>query len=395
MTVWHNTMTIPLVKNAFYDDADTRAALARFVVSSDRLSMGERCLLFEREFFRLNERQHNVLVNSGSSANLLLIQALMNLGRFRPGDVIGVSAITWPTNVMPLIQLGLAPLVIDVDLETLNLSLDALYRTTPKMRGLFVTHALGMSANNHAVRNWCRASGVYLMEDACEALGTRDGVIPLGAFGDAATFSFFVGHQLSTIEGGMVGTDDYELGNQLLMARAHGWSRDLRDSMRDALAHGEGDELYRAFHFHDLGYNVRPTEITGFLGCRQYGQVPAMATARSVIFSKLSLAAAGNDDLLPLHPYGGLRPISALAFPVVCRTAEVRQRLIERAGKMGVEIRPIIGGNIARQPFWAKHVTQAWNCPNADFIHDHGFYFTCRPDLMAEEIDTLCELVGP
>src|SRR5581483_1096468 len=219
--------SIRLIKSSFYRESLTKKALAKFLLNTDRLSMGEQCLQFEDSFARKQERNYAVFVSSGSMANLLLVQALLNLGRLRPGDKVGFSALTWPTNVMPLIQLGLTPVPLDCDPNTLNVSPEILEKNIKGLKWLFLTNVLGFCDDIKKIQALCKKHKIIFLEDNCESLGSKVGSTLLGNFGVASTFSFFVGHHMSTIEGGMICTDDKELSRALVMARAHGWDRNL------------------------------------------------------------------------------------------------------------------------------------------------------------------------
>ena len=210
---------IKLIKSSFYHETETKQALAEFILNSEILSMNEQCRKFEKAFAAKQERKHAVYVGNGSVANTLLIQALLNAGTLKVGDKVGFSALTWPTNVMPLIQLGLVPVAIDCELATLNVSPARLSEYIDDLSGLFITNVLGFCDDLPGVRQLCDEKGVVLIEDNCESLGSRVGGKLLGNFGVASTFSFFVGHHLSTIEGGMICTDDDELFEKMVMSR--------------------------------------------------------------------------------------------------------------------------------------------------------------------------------
>ena len=218
-------MRIRLIKSTFYKELATKKALNNFILDSSKLSMGEQCLKFENDFAKFHDCKYGVLVNSGSSANLLLIQALLILGKLKKGDKIGISGLTWSTNVMPLIQLGLVPIPIDVNRNTLNVNLEALkhvYKEN-RLKGFFITNLLGFCSNLNEIESFCKNENILLLEDNCESLGSKHANKLLGTFGIASTSSFFVGHHLSTIEGGIVITNDEELNDALLIARAHGF----------------------------------------------------------------------------------------------------------------------------------------------------------------------------
>jgi len=259
---------IPLMRHTFSHERETRIALAHFVSGESRLSMGEQCERFEVAFAASQCRRHAVLFNSGGSANLALLQSLLNLERLRIGDCVGFSALTWATNVMPILQLGMVPAPIDCCLHTLNVMSGGLLDALDNMRpsALFVTNALGLTGDLPELQRTCEALDILLLEDNCEALGTRLPEGMAGGFGLAATYSFFVGHHLSTIEGGMVCTDDDELDGMLRMVRANGWDRNLSEPKRSQLrARYEVSDFDAKYTFYDLGYNLRPTEVTASL----------------------------------------------------------------------------------------------------------------------------------
>ena len=228
---------IRLIKSTFYKEKETKDKLCEFIINSPVFSMGKKCLEFELEFSKYQGINHSVFINSGSSANLVLIQSLLNIGILKKNDPIGFSALTWATNTMPLLQLNLNPIPIDVSLENLNINsknlLDILDQT--ELKALFITNLLGFCGDLDKIKEICEEKGIILLEDNCESLGSELNNKKLGNFGLASTFSFFVGHHMSTIEGGMVCTNNEELYNSLLMVRAHGWSRNLNKEKQEEL----------------------------------------------------------------------------------------------------------------------------------------------------------------
>ena len=257
---------ISLVRSAFLNEDDTRKKLCDFIKEKKKLSMGEECKKFEEKFQKKQKRDYACLVNSGSSANLILLQALLNMKKLKKGDKVLFSSLTWSTNVMPVMQLGLTPIPVDIQLETLNVSCELLKEVCEKdkdIRCFFLTNAIGFCSDIDMIKEYCEENSIILLEDNCESLGSVYKQELLGNFGLASTFSFFVGHQMSTIEGGIVATDDRELYENLLMARAHGWGR---DNSEEFLSRYEKDDFYALYTFYAPGFNVRPTEMQGLLG---------------------------------------------------------------------------------------------------------------------------------
>ncbi len=227
-----------------------------------------------------------------------------------------------------------------------------------------------------------------MIEDNCESLGTRvDGNLA-GNFGDMASFSFFVAHHMSTIEGGMVVTDDENLSEMLRITRANGWDRNLThdQQLRRRAEHGITDEVEAKYSFYDLGYNLRPTEITGFLGNTQMRFLPDNIATRSSNFHRLAAMALQNGDLLPVET-NHLDFVSNFSFPVICRSPDLRVTYSRRFSSAGVEIRPIIAGNIQNQPFYQKYVHQKEPLPDTEFIDRNGFYFGNYPELTEEDFN--------
>jgi len=382
---------IPLMKNAFLREQESKDALADFIRSAERLSMGEQCRRFEEAFAAVQGRQNAVLVNSGSSANLLLLQSLKNTGRLKTGDKVGFSALTWSTNVMPIIQMGFEPVPIDCKRNTLNVSsrtlLDRLNEVS--LHAFFVTNALGFAGDLGEIRRFCAEREIMLIEDNCEALGTELPEGKTGNFGVAASFSFFVAHHLSTIEGGMLVTDDPELAIMFRIARTNGWDRNLSpaDQVRLRKEHEVSSELYAKYTFYDLGFNVRPTEITGFLGLRQLALLEENIAVRLRNYHEIERVVASNPAFIPID-HSHIKSVSPFAMPFICKNQELFRQYTTAFAGAGIEIRPMIAGNIQLQPFYRKYVASTYALPNTDFIHNCGFYCGNYPELTRADLDT-------
>lgn len=386
---------INLMKSTFYKEEETRKALSAFVLDTHKLSMGEQCEIFESNFAKKQGRKYCVFVSSGSMANLVLIQALLNIGYLHRGNKVAVSSLTWSTNIMPLVQLGLVPVALDCARETLSVSSSILQAVEREdIKTVFVTNVLGFSGDMDKIRHWCSRQGIVLLEDNCESLGSEVSGVKLGNFGFASTFSTFVGHHLSTIEGGMVCTDDETLYEALLMVRAHGWDRNLAPEKQAVIRKQNGvDDFFARYTFYDLAFNARPTEISGFLGNQQLKYWDEIVAIREKNFMKFHKAIESNDDLdtLDLHH---MDVVSNFAMPVICKDEDGFRKYRRKFEEAEVEIRPIIAGNMAKQPFYKKHVRDGSFCPNADFIHRNGFYFPNNPELTEEETLLLSELLS-
>ncbi len=370
---------IPLISSTFFKEDETKKYMSDILKNSKKLSMGEYCASFEENFSKKHERKHSLLVNSGSSANLALIQALINLGWLKKGDRVGFSALTWSTNVMPLIQLGLTPVPIDVEIETLNVSLDKL-KEVKNLRAMFITNLLGLCHDLDKIAEYASKQNMILLEDNCESLGSIYKNRLLGNFSLASTFSFYVGHQMSTIEGGMVCTDNDELAEMLKMVRAHGWKRDNTDY---------GDDFYGRYTFYDLGCNLRPTEITGMIGLLQLEFLVDIVRARENNF-KFVKEVYSRDEIYS-YKTSHMDRFSSFCFPVVAKTEKLRDELLSQADEV-LETRPIVGGNMTKQPFFKKYAKE-YDMENASLIHSQGFYVGNNPDLTFKQLNTIKEVL--
>jgi CDP-6-deoxy-D-xylo-4-hexulose-3-dehydrase len=384
---------IPLMKNAFFKEYETRKALSEFILQAGKLSMGERCVEFEKAFAKRQERSQAVLFNSGGSANLALIQGLRNLGTIGPGERVGFSALTWSTNVMPILQMGMTPVPVDCEPSTLNvtsLTLAERIRAS-ELKALFITNALGFAGDLDAIRKLCADAGIVLLEDNCEALGTELPAGMTGNFGLASTFSFFVAHHMSTIEGGMVATDDDELADMLRIVRANGWDRNLSavKQLKWRQRFNIPNELQAKYTFYDLGFNFRPTEITGFLGTQQMRFLEENILIRERNHLQIEKIVEGNDDLIPIR-HDHISRLSPFALPVLCRDERLKEHYLNQFSGAGIEVRPIIAGNIQNQPFYRRYVAERFDLPGAAFVDRCGFYCGNYPDLTESDIDVIC-----
>lgn len=385
-------LTVPLIKNAFLDEKNTRRILADFILGGEKLSMGEQCFAFEKAFAIKQGRKEAILFNSGGSANLAMIQALKNMGKLKDNDRVGFSALTWATNVMPIIQMGLKPIPIDVDRNTLNVMSSNIKERLEgvNLKAIFLTNVIGFAGDLHIIKNLCAEKGILLIEDNCESLGTELPEGKTGNFSLASSFSFYVAHHMSTIEGGMVCTDDEELAEMLRIVRANGWDRNLhpyqQKKWRDD--YNINSEFHSKYAFYDLGFNLRPTEITGFLGLSQLKLLDESIEIREKNFLRAEKSILKNDDLIPVKR-DHIKKVSSFVIPVICKTPELQNKYVEKFLNAGIEIRPMIAGNMQRQPFHKKYTSEMFDLPNTDFLHDNSFYCGNCPDYIEEEIQII------
>lgn len=383
---------IPLMKNAFLHEEETKKALSEFIVQAKRLSMDEKCKEFEVAFAEKQGVKHAVLFNSGGSANLAILQVAKNLGLLKDGDKIGFSALTWSTNVMPIIQLGMKPIAVDCDPSTLNSMSTHLLNTirTHKIRAFFITNVLGFAGDLAEIKKVCDKNNILLFEDNCESLGTELPEGKTGNFGLASSFSFFVSHHMSTIEGGMAITNDDKFAEMLRITRANGWDRNLEPAQQEKWRKEFGikSEFYSKYTFFDLGFNLRPTEITGFLGLFQMQFLDANLKTREENHRRLEKKLQENPDFIVLNR-NHIEKFSPFAFVIACKTPELKEKYLSRFIEAEVEVRPVVAGNMQNQPFYKKYVQDIIDVPGAEFLHNNAFYCGNYPELTEEDLEVI------
>lgn len=381
---------IKLIKSTFHHEQETKEKLISFLSEAEVLSFGPQCNEFEKNFSTWQNRKYCTFVNSGSSANLAIIQALLNLGRLKRGDKVGVSTLTWSTNVMPLIELGLQVVPVDVELDTLNMSSKTLTESLNEhsdMKMVFLTNLLGFCDDIDVIQQICQDKNIILVEDNCESLGTVYKGKKLGNYGLASTFSFYVGHHMSTIEGGAVCTDDEEVANMLSLVRAHGWDRNLAQEQQEQIRnkHQVNSTFYSRYTFYDLGYNLRPTEINGFIGNTQVPYLDEIVETRKNTFLQMAEKIYSQTDRFFPVRFDHLDLVSNFAVPVVCKSQEIRDELVAKCDGI-LELRPIVGGDMTQQPFFSKYEKGTFKQDsNASLIHRQGLYFGNNPDMTEDE----------
>lgn len=383
---------IPLMKNAFLHEEETKKALSDFIMQAKRLSMDTKCKEFEIAFAKKQGVKHAVLFNSGGSANLAILQSAKNLGLLKDGDQVGFSALTWATNVMPIIQLGMNPVAIDCDPATLNSMSRHLVETlrNHKIKAFFITNVLGFAGDLAEIKKICDEQNIILFEDNCESLGTELPEGKTGNFGLSSSFSFFVAHHMSTIEGGMAITNDDDFAEMLRIVRANGWDRNLEPDQQEKWRkeHSVESEFYSKYAFYDLAFNLRPTEITGFLGLYQMQFLDENLRTREENHRRLEKTLRENSDFIVLNR-NHIKKFSPFAFAVVCKTPEHTKKYQSKFLEAEIEIRPMIAGNMQKQPFYKKYVKDMVDLPGADFLHSNAFYCGNYPELSEDDLSTI------
>ncbi len=362
------------------------------VLRSGHFTMGEKVAEFEAAFARYVGSTHAVMVNSGSSANLLAVEAMLRPSngqpRWKPGDEVLVPALAWSTTVAPLIQLGLVPVFVDVDPETLAMDLQAARSLiTLRTVGLMLIHVLGLAADLTEAKTICEAYctvatdgwPLTLIEDCCESMGARFKKQHVGTVGALGTFSHFFSHQLSTMEGGTVVTDDDAIADDLRSMRAHGWSRNRSDKAR-----WEADSLDPHFLFVTTGYNVRPMEVQGAMGVEQLSRFDwhlqgRFEAARTITQALAHMPGLSVPGLRGWSTQGGRSRHTWMNVPIVVERGQ-RDAVVRIFNDCGIETRPILAGNILHHPaLRGANIRRGASYPVADRIMRDGFMIGCHP----------------
>jgi len=378
-----------------YDTWDAQeAAAAERVIRSGKYTMGDEVRRFESSFATCFSRKHAVMVNSGSSANLVAVGSLFfkRDRPLRPGDEVIVPAISWATTFYPLMQYGLRLRFLDVELDTLNMDVSLLKKAlTPRTRMVVAVSILGNPCALDVMRAFCDEHDLYLFEDNCESMGATLGGKPCGAFGDVSTFSTFFSHHISTGEGGIVTTDDEELRQLAVCLRAHGWTRDLPSP---SLLYRKGDEFADAYRFLLPGYNVRPMEISGAVGSVQLGKLDAMLAGRRRNAEKFH-DLFKDDDRFIFQRENGASSWFSFTFVMHPEWGVDRGDVLAALAGAGIGARMVTGGNFLRHDVirHCDHDVVAGS-RNADLVHDRGFFVGNAPRDLSAELEHLHGVLG-
>ena len=359
--------------------------LVYFLRKTRQFTQGDKVREFEAAFARWQGCKYCVFVNSGSSANLILVNAVKQLRGWVDGDEVIVPAVTWPTTVTPVIQCGLKPVFVDVNLSDLSFDYDQIEaKITPRTRGIFVAHLLGFPADMLKLRKIVGERNITLIEDCCESLGAMLDGVKVGNLGLAGTFSFYWGHHMTTIEGGMVCTGDKDLYKLLVLKRSHGLARELPVEYHAGLK-AEHPDIDFSFLFLTDGFNIRSTELNAVLGLAQLQRIDETIHIRNRNYSRfVSMCKRYPRELIALESGG----VSSFALPFLFRQKKSKESFQRLAEATGIETRPLISGNLLRQPLFRQHYDQA-GYPNADFLHTNAFYIGNNQFVNDERLDVL------
>ncbi|MBI2167157.1 MAG: DegT/DnrJ/EryC1/StrS family aminotransferase [Candidatus Omnitrophica bacterium] len=366
--------------------------LIGWLQSNPRLTKDRLTLQLEEKWSRWLGAKYSVFCNSGSSANLLMYYALLLSGRLKNKKVV-VPSTGWVTSLAPAIQFGFEPLLCETDPDTFGLDLDYLESLLKQHEpaSVMLVQVLGIPHKMEALLRLKEKYGFFLMEDTCAAVGSSAYGKKLGCFGDLGSFSFYFGHQASTIEGGMISTDDKGLYDLLLMLRSHGWSKDLDEPAHRSLVQKyEVDDFHRPFVFYEPGFNLRSTDLNAFIGLHQIEKLDGMATQRHE--NHLRYLKHLKDHFYVQRWEDPQAKISSIHFAAVAESREQRRSIINALTEHGIETRIFSAASLGRHPFWFNRYGKV-NFPVADRIYSSGFFLPNHASLKAEAVDFIAQVV--
>lgn len=365
------------------------------VIKSGMYSMGPKVAECEKQFAEYLNSRYCVMVSSGSTANLIMVASLFyrKENPLKRGDEVIVPAVSWSTTYYPLYQYGLKLKFVDVDVETLNFDLSALEKAiTTNTRLIMAVNLLGNPNDFAAIKKITQGKNIELIEDNCESMGALFEKKQAGTFGVMGTFSCFFSHHISTMEGGFVCTDDEELYHILLCLRAHGWTRNL--PKHNHVSGVKSDNAFEeSFKFVLPGYNVRPLEMSGAIGIEQIKKLPAFVKTRRQN-AETFVELFRNDEHLIIQKEVGESSWFGFSFVIREGSPVKRLKLIDHLTQNGVECRPIVTGNFAKNEVlkWFDYEVHG-ELKNADRVDQHGFFVGNHQISMTSQIKKLRELM--
>ena len=399
-------MKIPLAHSGLREN-DINAAI--LVLKSGQLTMGKQVAAFEERIAEYLGTKYFVMVNSGSSANLLMVEALLRPSKGKPklkqGDCVLVPAIAWPTTIWPLIQLGLNPIFVDINASTLAIDLNEaqqiLDESKIEIKAIFPIHPLGYAIPPSQLNEFAERNELLLINDVCESLGSWSEGRHAGNVGIASSYSFYFSHHITTMEGGGIATNDLQVCDDLKSMRSHGWSRDRSDVLEWSKDLSSNDSK---FLFVSTGYNVRPTELQAALGFSQIAEIDKFISKRRYIVKRVIEALAGTElSVIGAETFENStsqRTHSWMLIPIIVRgkePASQKKRIVGILNEKEIETRPVLTGNFLAQPSIrriTKNLLPPESFKSASMISETAFLIGAHHDMREDQINFLCETLA-
>ena len=373
-----NKYFYPLIEDPFSNN-DIREGIK--VLKSKQLTISKKTVNFEKDFSSSLKSKYSLMVNSGSSANLLALQCLINPYRknsLKAGDEVIIPTLCWSTSLWPIIQSNLKPVFVDINPLTLNIDESEVEKKiTKKTKAILLVHVLGNSCDMDQIMKIKKKHNLILIEDTCESLGSKYNDKYLGTFGEFSSFSFYSSHQISSGEGGMICCKDKVDYNIIKSLRSHGWSRGT--SFENTI-YKSNKRLDKRFIFFNSGYNLRPTEVSAAIGHNQFKRLNKFISIRNFNKKKIILSMKKNMIInKKIDFYYENKNVTpswfGLPIKILVNKKKYKNIIIKKLEKNGIETRPIISGNFANQPAAKKYnLTSNNKFPNTDFVYNNSFF---------------------
>jgi len=365
--------------------------LIEWLKTYPRLTKDKLTVEFETKWNDWLGTQYSLFCNSGSSANLLMYYTLLLSDQLKNKKVI-VPSVGWVTSIAPAIQFGFEPIMCEADPDTFGLDLNHLEQLLQKHEPstVLLVQVLGVPHKMDEIMALKKKYGFFLLEDACAAIGAAYKGTKIGNFGDMSSFSSYFGHQFSTIEGGLVSTNNKQFIDLLRMLRSHGWSKDLdSETHQNYVKKYSIDDFHSPFVFYEPGFNLRSTDLNAFIGLGQLKKLDWIVGRRKenhFLYKKLLGSTLYSQSS---HPDSSTCSIS---FGALAKDTEQRRRIVSALVKNGVETRIFSAGNLGLHPFWYNRYGK-FSAPMADRIHHCGFFLPNHPSFSTKQIEEISEIV--
>lgn len=378
---------ITLVKDTI--DSQDMSSLISWLQTNPKLTKGNLTVEFEKLWSKWLNVKYSVFVNSGSSANLAALYSLMLSGKLKNNKIV-IPAVSWVTTVTPAIHLGMQPIICECDKDNLGLEISHLKKIVLEENPavIILVHVLGIPNHMDEIISICEENNILLIEDSCESIGSTYSNKKIGTFGSLSTFSFYYGHHMSTIEGGMISTNDEDLYHILLSIRSHGWDRDLPEDIQRNLRKKYNINNFKALYtFYYPGFNLRSTDLQAFLGIRQLEKLDFIISERNknYILYKENIKNPFWEIQEPKSSF-----VSNFSFPIITKNInDLSHKLMQN----NIECRPLICGSINEHPFWFERYGKK-HLPNANLVHNYGMYIPNNHQMSESEIDRIIKIVN-
>ncbi len=345
--------------------------LSNYILKTKTLTQGNEVKKFERNFSKWNKSKYSIFVNSGSSANLLIIFAAKEFYKWKHTDEIIVPSLTWPTTVNPVIQAGLKPIFVDTNFNDLSINYEDLKKKiTKRTKGIFLAHILGFPANIKKIKNLIKNRNIKLFEDCCESYGAKISKKKVGNFGLASSYSFYWAHHMTTIEGGMITTNNFKFYNLCKVKRSHGFAREL-----DKKQHNKIKRKYKNINFNFLflsdGFNLRSTNLNAFLGINQLKKLNSYIRSRNNNYKKFIKCLDPYKSHFHNITFSNYSSMSSFALPFIFKKNYFLKKFCGLLDKEKIEYRPLVSGDLTKQPYLKKKNVKNKYC---DIISKNAIY---------------------